>query len=105
MTLTVPETLPCDPCYKRLIFKIFAGAGSCAPLESNVKLRGVNFYLSCALVTFGVIFSRPIAAQNLTLEGQTGGFITPTAYVVYGEKGNVVFASSHRPITSSTQTR
>lgn len=26
-------------------------------------------------------------AQNLTLEGQTGGFITPTAYVVYGEKG------------------
>jgi hypothetical protein len=28
-----------------------------------------------------------INAQNLTLEGQTGGFITPTAYVVYGEKG------------------
>jgi hypothetical protein len=27
-------------------------------------------------------------AQNLTLEGQTGGFITPTAYVVYGEKGS-----------------
>jgi hypothetical protein len=26
-------------------------------------------------------------AQNLTLEGQTGGFITPTAYVVYGAKG------------------
>jgi hypothetical protein len=26
-------------------------------------------------------------AQNLTLEGQTGGFITPTAYVVYGEDG------------------
>jgi hypothetical protein len=29
----------------------------------------------------------PLCAQNLTLEGQTGGFITPTAYVVYGEKG------------------
>lgn len=29
-------------------------------------------------------------AQNLTLEGQTGGFITPTAYVVYGEKGHVL---------------
>ncbi len=29
----------------------------------------------------------PISAQNLTLEGQTGGFITPTAYVVYSEKG------------------
>lgn len=26
-------------------------------------------------------------AQNLTLEGQTGGFITPTAYVVYTDKG------------------
>jgi len=25
-------------------------------------------------------------AQNLTLEGQTGGFITPTAYVVYTAK-------------------
>jgi len=29
----------------------------------------------------------PLGAQNLTLEGQTGGFITPTAYVVYGAKG------------------
>ena len=28
-------------------------------------------------------------AQNLTLEGQTGGFITPTAYVVYSAKGHV----------------
>ena len=28
-------------------------------------------------------------AQNLTLEGQTGGFITPTAYVVYIDKDHV----------------
>jgi hypothetical protein len=28
-----------------------------------------------------------LCAQNLTLEGQTGGFLTPTAYVVYGAKG------------------
>jgi hypothetical protein len=28
-----------------------------------------------------------LKAQNLTLEGQTGGFLTPTAYVVYAEKG------------------
>ncbi len=28
------------------------------------------------------------SAQNLTLEGQTGGFLTPTAYVVYAEKGH-----------------
>jgi hypothetical protein len=26
-------------------------------------------------------------AQQLTLEGQTGGFLTPTAYVVYANKG------------------
>lgn len=30
-----------------------------------------------------------LMAQNLTLEGQTGGFLTPTAYVVYMEKGQV----------------
>lgn len=29
-----------------------------------------------------------IHAQNLTLEGQTGGFITPTAYVVLSETGH-----------------
>src|SRR6516165_6869579 len=28
-------------------------------------------------------------AQNLTLEGQTGGFITPTAYVVHTEAGHL----------------
>ena len=30
--------------------------------------------------------TRTLQAQNLTLEGQTGGFITPTAYVVYSAK-------------------
>jgi len=67
--------------------KIPSGAACCAPLESNVKPRGVILYFSGALITFSVLFSRPIAAQNLTLEGQTGGFLTPTAYVVYAEKG------------------
>jgi hypothetical protein len=28
-------------------------------------------------------------AQHLTLEGQTGGFLTPTAYVVYSAEGKV----------------
>jgi Protein of unknown function (DUF3034) len=28
-----------------------------------------------------------VNAQNLTLEGQTGGFLTPTAYVVYAAEG------------------
>lgn len=31
-----------------------------------------------------------LCAQELTLEGQTGGFLTPTAYVVYSEKGHVL---------------
>src|SRR5690242_19443918 len=30
-----------------------------------------------------------INAQNLTLEGQTGGFITPMAYVVHSDKDHV----------------
>ncbi|HLY39696.1 MAG TPA: DUF3034 family protein [Terracidiphilus sp.] len=38
-------------------------------------------------IFFAIIFSTNLIAQNLTLEGQTGGFITPTAYVVYTEKG------------------
>jgi Protein of unknown function (DUF3034) len=33
---------------------------------------------------------RMAMAQNLTLEGQTGGFITPTAYVVQSAKGSVL---------------
>ncbi len=40
----------------------------------------------CLLFLAALPLSR-LAAQNLTLEGQTGGFLTPTAYVVYAEKG------------------
>lgn len=52
-----------------------------------MKLRA--FALS--IVAFAAIALLPCSllyAQNLTLEGQTGGFLTPTAYVVYGEKGH-----------------
>ena len=42
---------------------------------------------ACALVALAAAV--PVAAQHLTLEGQTGGFITPTAYVVYTDKGQV----------------
>jgi len=45
-----------------------------------------------ALCTFSALVLRspsPLYAQNLTLEGQTGGFITPTAYVVYTDKGHL----------------
>ena len=46
--------------------------------------------LFTAAVGFAVALSGTarIHAQNLTLEGQTGGFITPTAYVVLSEKGH-----------------
>ena len=42
--------------------------------------------LICAAVLVAVPAAK-LAAQHLTLEGQTGGFLTPTAYVVYAEKG------------------
>jgi hypothetical protein len=45
------------------------------------RLSACAFFLAAALAT------GPLSAQYLTLEGQTGGFITPTAYVVYTEKG------------------
>ena len=35
-----------------------------------------------------LVASTPLFAQHLTLEGQTGGFITPTAYVLDAEKGH-----------------
>jgi hypothetical protein len=34
-----------------------------------------------------MLTTRQLNAQHLTLEGQTGGFLTPTAYVVYSDKG------------------
>ena len=34
-----------------------------------------------------MLATRQLNAQHLTLEGQTGGFLTPTAYVVYSDKG------------------
>ncbi|HUV68475.1 MAG TPA: hypothetical protein VMW15_02355 [Terracidiphilus sp.] len=52
-------------------------------------MRSRFFLLS--FFVFAATFLLPcgrLNAQNLTLEGQTGGFITPTAYVVYGEPGH-----------------
>jgi hypothetical protein len=42
----------------------------------------------CGLFSMGLFATRQLNAQYLTLEGQTGGFLTPTAYVVYMEKGD-----------------
>jgi hypothetical protein len=43
---------------------------------------------ACISITIASLAAVPIRAQQLTLEGQTGGFITPTAYVVESEKGH-----------------
>jgi hypothetical protein len=52
----------------------------------------VNFRVSRKLAALGLFvlalsFAPQINAQYLTLEGQTGGFLTPTAYVVYSDQG------------------
>lgn len=47
-----------------------------------MKVRSLILQCGCALAAVAGLH-----AQNLTLEGQTGGFITPTAYVVYSAKG------------------
>jgi hypothetical protein len=43
----------------------------------------------CGCLTAVLLFSGSLRAQQLTLEGQTGGFLTPTAYVVYTDKGHI----------------
>lgn len=50
-------------------------------LRKLYKLTGGGFLAAAML------FTGDLNAQHLTLEGQTGGFLTPTAYVVYSEKG------------------
>ncbi len=48
-----------------------------------MSLRALSTLFFCSL--FAAVTPH---AQQLTLEGQTGGFLTPTAYVVYTEKGS-----------------
>ena len=52
-----------------------------------MKLRSLQVLPLFGLLAFAMAFISQLSAQNLTLEGQTGGFITPTAYVVYTAKG------------------
>jgi hypothetical protein len=47
----------------------------------------LHTFAAGAFLAFALSFVSQIDAQNLTLEGQTGGFITPTAYVVESPKG------------------
>jgi hypothetical protein len=62
-----------------------AGAPQEPNLKPNVFVKSLFAFVAIALLPCG-----RLCAQNLTLEGQTGGFLTPTAYVVYGEKGHVL---------------
>jgi hypothetical protein len=53
-----------------------------------------KLFASRRLAAAAVIVAAPFAiarvnGQNLTLEGQTGGFITPTAYVVHTAEGHI----------------
>jgi hypothetical protein len=44
----------------------------------------------CGLLAVAMLATRQLNAQYMSLEGQTGGFLTPTAYVVYMEKGQAL---------------
>lgn len=48
--------------------------------------RNLYRFLFSGLLVLAPFAAPRLDAQNLTLEGQTGGFITPTAYVVYSAK-------------------
>lgn len=56
----------------------------------NVNSRTLLRLSACGFLAAAQLFAGRANAQNLTLEGQTGGFITPTAYVVYSEKGQML---------------
>ena len=52
-----------------------------------MNLRIVHKISICGLFAVALLTTRQLSAQNLSLEGQTGGFLTPTAYVVESAKG------------------
>jgi hypothetical protein len=51
-----------------------------------VNLSAIKTLVLCGSLAATLFAANRASAQNLTLEGQTGGFITPTAYVVYTPK-------------------
>ena len=62
-------------------------ARDCPPLElKDVNSKSFHKLILCGFLTVAMLATRQLNAQHLTLEGQTGGFITPTAYVVYSAK-------------------
>lgn len=55
--------------------------------ELHVQKKTLSHFVLSMIAAAGLLAGTRSMAQNLTLEGQTGGFITPTAYVVYSAKG------------------
>lgn len=55
----------------------------------RVGLRKFLRISICGIFAAAMMPTGWVNAQNLTLEGYTGGFITPTAYVVPSEKGQI----------------
>jgi hypothetical protein len=51
-----------------------------------MALRNFCKIAARSIIAVALLAAPCLKAQNLTLEGQTGGFITPTAYVVYSAK-------------------
>ncbi|MDR3741486.1 MAG: DUF3034 family protein [Terracidiphilus sp.] len=51
-----------------------------------MKFSFTRLFAICGCAAACLLSTCGADAQNLTLEGQTGGFITPTAYVVYSAK-------------------
>jgi hypothetical protein len=49
-------------------------------------MNGQSLLALASVFSAALLMAPELKAQNLTLEGQTGGFITPTAYVVYSAK-------------------
>ena len=53
-----------------------------------MNIRVLRPLTVCVCLAAALLLTSRLPAQNLTLEGYTGGFITPTAYVVPSEKGH-----------------
>jgi hypothetical protein len=46
-------------------------------------------YVPGVLSAFALLFACHLPAQHMDIEGQTGGFITPSAYVLYTQEGSL----------------
>jgi hypothetical protein len=55
-----------------------------------VNFRATHKLALCGFLAIATLATPQLVAQQLTLEGQTGGFLTPTAYVVLSEKGHTL---------------